>query len=206
MRGLALVLVAGVALGGCEQICGPVTGPIARPEAPPAPPELPPGEPVAPPDAQACAQPFQRTVSFTSAQPGDRLIVEALGPDCSNPSMVGRVFDGNGRLVYTEMTSGQWMMNPEIFPPGGGTAQGATDALYDIGEANSMNLPAWTSGPSPQKGNYGAYEALVPQPAYERLRQLNAPTLIKRGGAESGTIFIYDPEAAMAIAVAEYAV
>lgn len=112
MRGLALMVVAGVALGGCEQVCGPV----ARPAAPPA---------------QACAKPFERTVSFTSAQSGDRLIVEALGPDCSNPSMVGRVFDAKGRLVYTEVTSGQWMMNPEIFPPGGGTAQGAIDTLYD---------------------------------------------------------------------------
>jgi hypothetical protein len=187
MRGLALMLAAGVALGGCEQVCGPV----ARSVVPPA---------------QACAKPFERTVSFTRAQPGDRLVVEALGPDCSNPSMVGRVFDTKGRLVYTEMTSGRWMMNGEIFPPGGGTAQGAIDALYDIGGANSMNLPAWTGGPEPQKGNYGAYEALVPQIAYERLRQMNAPTLIKRGGGESGTIYIYDPEATMAIAVAKYAI
>jgi hypothetical protein len=187
MRGLALVLMAGVALGGCEQVCGPV----ARPVAPPV---------------QACAKAFERTVSFTSAQPGDKLVVEALGPDCSNPSLVGRVFDAKGRLVYTEMTSGKWMMNPEIFPPGGGTAQGATDALYDIGGPNSMNLPAWTSGPQPAASNYGAYEPLVPQIAYERLRRLNAPTLIKRGGGESGTIYIYDPEATMAVAVAKFAV
>jgi hypothetical protein len=120
--------------------------------------------------------------------------------------MLGRVFDAKGRLVYAEMTSGKWMMNGEIFPPGGGTAQGALDALYDIGEPNSMTLPAWTGGGEPQKGNYGAYEVLVPQIAYERLRQMNAPTLIKRGGGESGTIYIYDPEAAMAIAVAKYAV
>lgn len=204
MRGLALVLGAALALGGCDQICGPAVG--SRPPQAPMAPAAPSAETAPPPNTQACAQPFQRTVSFTSAQPRDQLIVEALGPDCSNPSMVGRVFDASGRLVYTEMTSGQWLMNPEIFPPGSGTAQGATEALYDIGEPNSMNLPVWTSGPAPQKGNYGAYEALVPQPTYERLRRLNAPTLIKRGGAESGTIFIYDPEARMAIAVAEYAV
>jgi hypothetical protein len=136
----------------------------------------------------------------------DKIVVEALGPDCSNPALLGRVFDAKGRLVYAEMTSGKWMMNGEIFPPGGGTAQGAIDALYDIGGPNSMTLPAWISGAVPQKGNYGAYEALVPQPAYERLRQLNAPTMIKRGGGESGTIYIYDPESAMAIAVARFAV
>ena len=186
MRGLALAMVAGVALGGCEQVCGPV----ARPVAPPA---------------QACAKPFERTVSFTSAQPGDKLIVEALGPDCSNPSMVGRVFDAKGRLVYTEVTSGKWMIVGETFAPGGGSAQSAVDSLYDIGEPNSLNLPAWTVGPEPQKGNYGAYEALVPQIAYERLRRLGAPTLIKRGGGLSGSIYIYDPESTMAVAVAKYA-
>ena len=187
MRGLALMLAAGVALGGCDQVCGPVT----RPAAPPV---------------QACAKAFERTVSFTSARPADKLVVEALGPDCANPSMFARVFDAKGRLVYAEMTSGMWMMNPEMFPPGGGTAQGALDALYDIGEPNSLTLPAWTGGPAPQQGNYGAYEALVPQITYERLRQLNAPTLIKRGGGESGTIYIYDPQAAMAVAFAKFAV
>ena len=30
---------------------------------------------------------------------------------------------------------------------------------------------------------------------------LNAPTLIKRGGAESGTFYIYDPENGEAVAV-----
>ncbi len=54
--------------------------------------------------------------------------------------------------------------------------------------------------------NYGAYEALIPQPAYERLRALNAPTLIKRGGGESGTFYIYDPESGEAVAVANFAV
>lgn len=187
MRGLALMLAVGVVLGGCDQVCGPAVRPVAPP-------------------VQACAKAFERTVSFTSAQPGDKLVVEALGPDCANPAMLARVFDAKGRLVYAEMTSGKWMMNPEIFPQGGGTAQGALDALYDIGEPNSLTLPAWTGGPEPQKGSYGAYEALVPQIAYERLRQMNVPTLIKRGGGESGTIYIYDPESAMAIAVAKYAV
>lgn len=187
MRSLAFILAAGVALGGCEQVCGPVSRPVAPP-------------------VQACAKPVERTVSFTSAQPADKIVVEALGPDCSNPALLGRVFNAKGRLVYSEMTSGKWMINPEIFPPGGGTAQGAIDALYDIGGPNSLTLPAWTGGPEPQKGNYGAYEALVPQIAYERLRQLNAPTMIKRGGGESGTIYIYDPEATMAIAVAKFAV
>lgn len=187
MRGLAFVMATGALLGGCDQICGPAVRPVAPP-------------------VQACAKPFERTVSFTSPQPGDKVVVEALGPDCSNPSLVGRVFDAKGRLVYTEMTSGKWMMNTEIFPVGGGTAQGAVDALYDIGEANSASLPTWKEGAEPQRGNYGAYEVLVPQIAYERLRLLNQPMLIRRGGGESGTIYIYDPEAAMAIAIARFAV
>jgi len=187
MRGIAVVVAVGVMLGGCGQVCGPAV----RPAVPPA---------------QACAKRVERTVSFTSAQPIDKIVVEALGPDCANPALLARVFDAKGRLVYSEMTSGRWMINPEIFPPGGGTAQGAIDALYDIGGPNSMNLPAWTGGPEPQKGSYGAYEVLVPQLAYERLRRLNAPTMIKRGGGESGTIYIYDPDATMAVAVAKFAV
>lgn len=187
MRGMAVVVAAGVLLGGCEQVCGPTVRPVVPP-------------------VLACAKPVERIVSFTSAQRADKIVVEALGPDCSNPALLGRVFDANGRLVYSEMTSGRWMINPEIFPPGGGTAQGAIDALYDIGGPNSMNLPAWPGGPEPQKGGYGAYEALVPQIAYERLRRLNAPTMIKRGGGESGTIYIYDPDATMAVAVAKFAV
>ena len=59
MRGLALMLMAGVALGGCEQVCGPVVRPVSPP-------------------VQACAKPFERTVSFTSAQQGDKLVVERL--------------------------------------------------------------------------------------------------------------------------------
>ena len=187
MRGIAVAAVAGVLLGGCDQVCGPAVRPVV-------------------PSAKACAKPVERTVSFTSVQPADKIVVEALGPDCANPALLGRVFDARGRLVYAEMTSGRWMMNPEIFPPGGGSVQGAIDALYDIGGPNSMNLPAWTGGPEPQKGSYGAYEALLPQPAYERLRRLNAPTMIKRGGGESGTIYIYDPETAKAVAVGRFAV
>ena len=117
------------------------------------------------------------------------------------------MFDTTGRLVYADMTSGKWLMNAELFPQAGGTAQGVAENLYDIGEPNSMNLPAWRAGTNvPLRGNYGAYEALVPQPAYERLRALNAPTLIKRGGGESGTFYIYDPESGEAVAVANFAV
>jgi hypothetical protein len=134
------------------------------------------------------------------------MVIEALGPDCSNPSIFARVFDGRGRLVYAEMESGKFLMSVEGFPPGGGTAQGAVDAAYDIGGPNSLNLPDWPGGAAPAPGPYGAYEALVPQPAYERLRRLNAPTLIKRGGFESGTIYIYDPENAQAVAVAKFAI
>ncbi len=188
MRRLALVVGAALALGGCEQMCGAA------------------GPKPAVPLAQACAKPFERTVSFTSAQPNDRLVVEALGPDCSNPAILARVFDSNGRLVYAEMESGKLLMSVEGFPPGGGSAQGAVEAAYDIGGPNSLNLPAWLGGPAPAPAPYGAFEVLVPQPAYERLRRLNAPTLIKRGGFESGTIYIYDPENAHAVAVAKFAV
>lgn len=156
---------------------------------------------------QPCAAPVETLVGFTSAVRQDKLIVEALGPDCANPAMFARVIDAKGRLVYAEMTSGKWLMSAEMFPQAGGTARGVTENLYDIGEPNSMNLPVWRPGArGPERGNYGAYEVLVPQPAYERLRALNAPTLIKRGGAESGTFYIYDPENGEAVAVAKFAV
>jgi hypothetical protein len=97
-------------------------------------------------------------------------------------------------------------MNLEMFPPGEGTAQGVVNALYDIGGPNALNLPAWQNGPAPAPGNYGAYEAMVPQAAYERLRQLNGPTLIKRGGGESGTVYVYDPVTRSTLALAKFAV
>lgn len=175
--------------------------------------KCPPAAPVAPaPQAaasgpQPCAQPVEIAVAFTSGQRSDKLVVEALGPDCSNPALFARLTDAKGRLVYADMTSGKWLMNAEMFPQAGGTARGVAENLYDIGEPNSMNLPPWRAGQrAPSRGNYGAFEALVPQPAYERLRALNLPTLIKRGGAESGTFYIYDPENGEAVAVAKFAV
>ncbi len=156
---------------------------------------------------QPCAAPVETAVGFTSAGSQDKLIVEALGPDCANPAMFARLIDAKGRLVYAEMTSGKWLMSAELFPQAGGTARGVAENLYDIGEPNSMNLPQWRAGArGPERGSYGAYEAMVPQAAYERLRALNAPTLIKRGGAESGTFYIYDPENGEAVAVAKFAV
>jgi hypothetical protein len=150
---------------------------------------------------------IERTVAFTSAQAKDKLTIEALGPDCANPAIFARIFDPSGRLVFANVTSGKALMSVEMFPQGQGTAQGVAENLYDIGEPNSMNLPEWKAGAkAPAKGGYGAYEAMVPQPAYERLRALNATTLIKRGGGESGTIFIYDPESGEAIAVAMFAI
>ncbi len=163
--------------------------------------------PAASPSVPACASIVERMIAFTSAQAKDKLIIEALGPDCANPAMFARIFDANGRLVFANMTSGKWLMNAELFPQGLGTPQGVAENLYDIGEPNSKNLPEWKAGAAaPAKGGYGAYEELIPQPAYERLRALNATTLIKRGGGESGTIFIYDPELGEAVAVAIFAV
>lgn len=191
MRAMVLaVLGAGLVLGGCEQVCS-TAGP--RPSAPPA--------------GQTCAKVVERTVAFTGAQAKDKLVVEALGPDCANPAMFARLYDSNGRLVYADMTSGKWLMSMELYPPAGGTAQGVAETLYDIGEPGSANLPGWAPGaPAPSTGSYGAFEALVPQPAYERLRALSAPAMIKRGGAESGTFYIYDPEAGAAVAIARFAV
>ncbi|MBP6012355.1 MAG: hypothetical protein KBA31_09025 [Alphaproteobacteria bacterium] len=191
MKAMVLaVLGAGLALGGCDQVCSTVGQ-----------------RPLAPPGGQACAKTVERVVAFTGAQAKDKLIVEALGPDCSNPAMFARLYDGNGRLVYADMTSGKWLMSAELFPPAGGTPQGVAETLYDIGEAGGANLPGWAAGaPAPATGSYGAFEALVPQPAYERLRALKAPAMIKRGGAESGTFYIYDPEAGVAVAVARFAV
>ena len=171
------------------------------------PPPAAPAVQTAAPAIAPCATAVERTVAFTTAQAKDKLIVEALGPDCKNPAMFARLFDAQGRLVFATMSSGKWLMNAEMFPQAGCTAKGVAENLYDIGEPNSMNLPTWRAGQrAPSRGNYGAYEALVPQPAYERLRALNATTLIKRGGAESGTFYIYDPESGEAVAVANFAV
>lgn len=159
------------------------------------------------PTVPTCATLVERTIPFTSPQAKDKMQIEALGPDCANPAMFARIWDANGRLVYANMMSGKWLMSVESFPPGGGAAQGVAENLYDIGEPNSKNLPEWKAGsPAVSTGGYGAYEALVPQPAYERLRALNGTTLIKRGGGESGTIYIYDPESAEAVAIARFAV
>jgi hypothetical protein len=196
----SLVLGTALALVACDQ-----TQKTCDRTTMPSPPAV--AVQAAQPAIAPCAASVERTVAFTTAQAKDKLIVEALGPDCANPAMFARLFDAQGRLVYADMTSGKWLMNAEMFPQAGGTAKGATENLYDIGEPNSMNLPAWRAGTrAPSRGNYGAFEALVPQPAYERLRALNATTLIKRGGAESGTFYIYDPEAGEAVAVAKFAV
>jgi hypothetical protein len=190
------VLTSVLALGACEQVTkcdAPVETKAAVAPAPSGP--------------QPCAEKVERVVTFTAAGAKDRMVVEALGPDCANPAMFAQLYDASGRLVYADMTSGKWLMSAETFPPAGGTPRGVAENLYDIGEPNSLTLPAWKAGArAPGKGNYGAFEALVPQPAYERLRALNAPTLIKRGGAESGTFYIYDPEAGEAVAVAKFAV
>ncbi len=154
-----------------------------------------------------CAAGIERAVSFTSAQAKDRLIVEALGPDCTNPAMATRLYDPAGRLVFSNMTSGKWLMSGELFPQASGTAQGVAENLIDIGPPGAMQLPEWRDGAAePPAPEYGAFKILVPQPAYERLRRLGMPTMILRGGAESGTVHIYDRENGTAVAIAQYAV
>lgn len=191
--------VAVLALAACDQVmtkCDPVETKVAAP--------APAAETAA---VKPCGDTYEQAVSFTGAQAKDRLVVEPLGPDCANPAVFARLYDSAGRLVYANMTSGKWLMSAETFPPAGGTPTGVAKTLYDIGEPNSLTLPQWKAGArAPARGNYGAFEALVPQPAYERLRALNAPTLIKRGGAESGTFYIYDPESGEAVAIAQFAV
>jgi hypothetical protein len=194
---IGIGLIGAFALAACDQMakCDP---PVETKAAQPV---------LAETGPQPCGDIFEVPVSFTGAQAKDRLIVEPLGPDCANPSVFARLYDGSGRLVFANMTSGKWLMNAEMFPQAGGTPSGVAKTLYDIGEPNSLTLPQWKAGArAPSRGNYGAFEALVPQPAYERLRALNAPTLIKRGGAESGTFYIYDPESGEAVAIAQFAV
>jgi hypothetical protein len=153
-----------------------------------------------------CAAGIDRTVSFTAAQAKDRLIVEALGPDCKNPAMSTRIYDPSGRLVFSNTTSGQYLMG-DLFPQAGGTAQGVAENLIDIGPPGAMQLPEWRDGAAePPATEYGAFKILVPQPAYERLRRLGMPTMILRGGAESGTVYIYDRENGTAVAIVQYAV
>jgi hypothetical protein len=192
---ISIALTSALALGACEQTkCDPPVDTKATPI-------------VAETGPKPCGEIFEVPVSFTGAQAKDRLVVEPLGPDCANPAVFARLYDGSGRLVYANMTSGKWLMNAEMFPQAGGTPSGVAKTLYDIGEPNSLTLPQWKAGArSPSRGNYGAFEPLVPQAAYERLRALNAPTLIKRGGAESGTFYIYDPESGEAVAIAQFAV
>ena len=166
-----------------------------------------PSAPKAPTAAAKCAAGIERTVSFTSANARDRLIVEALGPDCANPAMSVRLYDPAGRLVFSNMTSGKWLLSGELFPQGGGTAQGVAENLIDIAPPGGMQLPEWRDGgAAPPAPEYGAFKILVPQPAYERLRRLGMPTMILRGGAESGTVYIYDAENGTAMAIVQYAV
>ena len=135
------------------------------------------------------------------------MIVEALGPDCKNPAMATRLYDPSGRLIFSNMTSGKWLMSTELFPQSGGTAQGVAENLIDIAPYGGMQLPAWRAGAAaPKPSGYGAFEILVQQPGYERLRRLNLPTMILRGGAESGTVYVYDPENGEAVAIAAFAV
>jgi hypothetical protein len=154
-----------------------------------------------------CAAGIERAVSFTAANARDRLVVSALGPDCANPAMEVRLTDPSGRLVFSHMTSGKWLMNPELFPQAGGTAQGVAETLIDIAAPGAMALPEWRDGAAePPAPEYGAFKILVPQPAYERLRRAGMPTMILRGGAESGTVYVYDAEAGTALALVQYAV
>ena len=189
MRGRFLaVLGAGLALSGCEQVCQGVAQMAS----------------VAPP--RLCAKTVDKVVAFTGPTAKDRLVVESQGPDCRNPAMLGRIIDASGRLVFADLVTGPWLLNPEFFGAGGGTAQGALEAVYNVGTDKSLTLPAWTVGPQPPTGSYGAYEALLPREAYERFRQMDLPLLIRRGGGESGTIYVFDPEMRAAVALAKYAV
>ena len=98
-------------------------------------------------------------------------------------------------------------MSSELFPQSGGTAQGVAENLIDIAPPGGMQLPEWRAGAAtPKPSGYGAFEILVQQPAYERLRRLSLPTMILRGGAESGTVYVYDPENGEAVAIAAFAV
>jgi hypothetical protein len=154
-----------------------------------------------------CAAGIERAVSFTAANARDRLVVQALGPDCANPAMEVRLSDPAGRLVFSHMTSGRWLMNPELFPQAGGTAQGVAETLIDVAPPGAMALPEWHDGAAePPAPEYGTFKILVPQPAYERLRRAGMPTMILRGAAESGTVYVYDAENGTAVALVQYAV
>lgn len=205
MMRAAVCVVAGAALvlAGCDQ--GVKAPEPAKSEATAATTPPPPAASAAN-SVAACAPAVERIVAFTAAQAKDRFVIEALGPDCANPALFARLYDPSGRLVFANMISGKWMMSAEMFPQGQGNAQTVIENLYDIGEPNSQTLPAWAEhAPAPAKSDYGAFEAKVPQPAYERYRALNGAMMIRRGGGESGTFFIYDPELGETVAVAQFA-
>lgn len=200
---LGVMFGAALLVAGCDQ--GTKAPEQAKSEPPAQTAAVPTVAPISPAPT-ACATTVDRTVAFTAPKANDRLVIEALGPDCSNPALFARLFDQAGRLVYANVISGKWLMSAEMFPQGQGTAQGVIENLYDIGEPNSKTLPAWAENtPAPAKSDYAAFEPKVPQPAYERYRALNGVMMIRRGGGESGTFYIYDPELGEAVAVAQYA-
>jgi hypothetical protein len=200
---LSVVIGAALVVAGCDQ---GVKAPEQTKSKAPVEMAAVPVAATVPAGPAPCATTVERTVAFTAPQAKDRFVIEALGPDCANPALFARVYDPSGRLVYANVISGKWMMSAELFPQGGGSAQTVIENLYDIGEPNSQTLPAWAENTAaPAKSSYAAFEPQVPQPAYERYRALNGVMMIRRGGGESGTFYIYDPELGEAVAVAKFA-
>lgn len=156
--------------------------------------------------AAACVPQHETIVALTGPKAKDKLIVEALGPDCKDPVLFARVFSATGRLLFAHAESGAFLLNTESFPGGDGTLKGSLAASYEVmHDVKTGSLPEWKKGkPKAGMGPYSAYDVRVPQEYYEAIRKENLPVLIKRGGYESGTLYIYDKKWNQFVEIAEY--
>lgn len=154
----------------------------------------------------ACAPQHEAVVSLTGPKAKDKLIVEALGPDCNDPVLFARVISASGRLLFAHADSGAYLLNTESFPGGDGTLKGGLASSYEVmEEVKTGSLPKWQKGKAKaEMGPYSVYDVQVPQEYYEAIRKENLPVLIKRGGYESGTMYIYDKKWKTFVAIAEY--
>lgn len=158
--------------------------------------------------AAPCGPAHEATVSLTGAKAKNTIVVEAIGPDCKAPMMLAKILDETGRPLFAKVASGKEMLNTEMFPGGDGTVKGAQAMWMDAGSGmSSADLPVWKQGAkAPANKTYGAFEVRVPREYYEIVRKSKLPVLIERGGAESGTIYVWNADTGTFVEIAEYAV
>lgn len=157
--------------------------------------------------AKPCAPAFETSVALTGAQARDTLIVEPLGPDCRDPAMFARVYDGQGRLIFVNVMRSDVFLDKSKFPRAqGSAAELARQQYYTEPGLTAGKLPQWgKDAKEPAQGEFAVFEPVVPQELYEQYRKQNRPLLILRLLFESGTIFVYDSEAKELVPLADFA-